>query len=258
MPDTRASKSSNPSTGHDSDPTSEFVSMATLREMMQMQERMFKTMFESVLSSVNTRIDEVVKSVAELRASLQYSQRDIDDFMKSTGELAMIEDELDDIQHTLDKHEDKMEYLENQSRRNNIRIDGITEVGNETWLDTETKAKQILKEKLNLDCEPEIERAHRVGPKPRTTVPNVADGLRTRLRTIVCRLRDWKQKEGILRAARQTKPSGLFVSEDLAAETLDKRSSQLDKLKEAKRAGKIAYFVLDRLIVKDRPPRESR
>ena len=63
--------------------------MATLREMMQMQERLFKTMFESVLSSVNTRIDEVVKSVAELRASLQYSQQDIDDLMKSTGELTM-------------------------------------------------------------------------------------------------------------------------------------------------------------------------
>ena len=147
MPDTRASKSSNPSTGHDSDKTSEFLSMATLREMMQMQERMFKTMFESVLSSVNTRIDEVVKSLAELRASLQYSQRDIDDLMKSTDELAMIEDEFDDIQHTLDKHEDKLEYLENQSRRNNIRIDGITEVDNETCPDTETKAKQILKEK---------------------------------------------------------------------------------------------------------------
>lgn len=257
MPETRASKSSNPSTGHDSDPASEIVSMATLREMMQMQERMFKTMFESVLSSVNTRIDEVVKSVAELRASLQNSQRDIDDLRKSTGELAMMEDKLDDIQHTLDKHEDKMEYLENQSRQNNIRIDGIAEVGNETWLDTETKAKQILKEKLNLDHEPEIEWAHRVGPKPRTTVPNVADGL-TRPRTIVCRLCDWKQKEGILHAARQTTPSGLFVSEDLAAETLDKRSSQLDKLKEAKRAGKIAFFVLDRLIVKDRPPCESR
>ena len=255
----RISKSSNPSTAqeHDSDPT-EFVSMATLSEMMKMQERTFKTMFESVLSSVNTRIDEVVKSVAELKASLQYSQQDIDDLMESTDELAMIEDELDDIQYALNKHEDKMEYLENQSRRNNIRIDGIAEVGNETWLDTETKAKQILKEKLNLDCEPEIERAHRVGLKPRTTAPNVADGLRTRPRTIVCRLRDWKQKEGILRAARLTKPTGMFVSEDLAAETLDKRSKQLDKLKEAKRAGKIAYFVLDRLIVKDRPPRESR
>ena len=149
--------------------------------------------------------------------------------MESTDELTMIEDELEDIQYALNKHEDKMEYLENQSGRNNIRIDGIAEVGNETWSDTEEKAKEILKEKLNLDCEPEIERAHRVGPKPRTTAPNVADGLRTRPRTIVCRLRDWKQKEGILRAARLTKPTGIFVNEDLAAETLDKRSKQLDR-----------------------------
>ena len=109
-----------------------------------------------------------------------------------------------------------------------------------------------------MDSEPEIDRAHRIGPKLRTIVPNEADGLRTRPRIIVCRLHDWKQKEGILHAARQTKPLGLFVSENLAVETLDKQSSQLDKLKEAKRAGKIAYFVLDRLIVKDRCPCESR
>ena len=83
----------------------------------------------------------------------------------------------------LSKHEDKMGYLENQSRRNNIRIDGITEEGNETWLETETRAKQVLKEKLNLECEPEIERAHRVGPKPRTRVPNVADGSTAKTRT---------------------------------------------------------------------------
>ena len=39
-----------------------------------MQERMFKSILESVLSSVNMRIDKVVKSVAELKASLEYSQ----------------------------------------------------------------------------------------------------------------------------------------------------------------------------------------
>ena len=49
-------------TGKDTNASStEFVSLATLREMLQMQERMFKNMFESVLSSVNTRIDKVVK-----------------------------------------------------------------------------------------------------------------------------------------------------------------------------------------------------
>ena len=48
----------------------------------------------------------------------------------------MIEGELNDIQHTLDKHGDNMVYLENRSHRNNILIDGISEVGNETFPDT--------------------------------------------------------------------------------------------------------------------------
>ena len=53
------------------------------------------------------------------------------------------------------------------------------------------------------------------------------------------------------------KPPSIFLSEDLANETMEKRKAQLDKLKEAKRAGKIAYFVLDRLVIKDRRRVES-
>ena len=136
----------------------------------------------------------------------------------------------------------------------NVRIDGIREEDNETWLNTETKAKEVLQEKLNLSFEPVIERAHRTGTRSR---PGAADGFNTRPRTIVCRLRDWKQKDEILRAARRMKPSGIFLSEDLANETMEKRKAQLYKLKEAKRAGKMAYFVLDRLVIKDRRGVES-
>ena len=149
-------------TGKDTNPAStKFVSLATLREMLQIQERMFKNMFESVLSSVNTRIDKVVKSVAELKASLEYSQQDIDDLKEAADAIDDMEEELDDIQRGLHKHEEKVVYLENQSRRNNVRIDGIPEQDNETWLNTETKVKEVLQEKLNLSFEPMIERAHR-------------------------------------------------------------------------------------------------
>ena len=80
-----------PETGKDSDASNtEFVSLATLREMLQIQERMFKNMFESVLSSVNTRIDKVVKSVAELKASLEYSQQDIDELKKAAEEIMSV------------------------------------------------------------------------------------------------------------------------------------------------------------------------
>ena len=253
---TRNAKTSMNSTGKDSNTgkdtnasSTEFVSLATLREMLQMQERMCKNMFESVLSSVNTRIDKVVKSVAELKASLEYSQQDIDDLKEAADAIDEMEEELDDIQTGLHKQEEKLVYLENQSRRNNVRIDGIPEQHNETWLNTETKVKEVLQEKLNLSFEPMIERAHRTGARPRS---GAADGINTRPRTIVCRLRDWRQKDDILRAARRIKPSGIFVNEDLANETIEKRKRQVDELNAAKRAGKTAYFVLDRLVIKER------
>ena len=109
-------------TGKDTDPlNTEFVSLATLREMLQIQKRMFKSMFESVLSSVNTRIDKVVKSVAELKASLEYSQQDINDLKEAADAIDDMDKELEDIQRRLHKREEKLEYLENQSQRNNLR-----------------------------------------------------------------------------------------------------------------------------------------
>ena len=49
----------------------------------------------------------------------------------------------------------------------------------------------------------------------------------------------------------------MFLSEDLTNETMETQKAQLDKLKEAKRAGKMAYFVLDILVIKDRRRVES-
>ena len=243
MPETRTSKSSTKDTDHGGD---QFVSMATLHEMLKMQERMFKTMFDSLLTSVNMRIDNVVKSVGELKASLEFSQGDIDDLQESVAKITDMEEELDDIQQCLDKHDEKIEYLENQSRRNNIRIDGIPE-------ETEEIVKKVLTEKLHLEFEPTIERAHRIGGKLRPSESgNPSESPRSRPRTIVCRLNYWKEKEAILKSARQRKPTGLFINEDLATETIEKRQEKMERFKEAKRAGKLAYFVLDKLVIRDR------
>ena len=43
------------------------------------------------------------------------------------------------------------------------------------------------------------------------------------------------------------------IFEDLAEETMEKRRAQLPQLRQAKAQGKIAYFSLDKLIIKDRP-----
>ena len=86
---------------------------------------------------------------------------------------------------------EKLEYLENQSRRNKIRVDGILEAENESWDVREEKVKEVPKDKLNLEFEPNIEHTHHVG--------KIVTGIRRR-HTIVCRLRDWKQKELIIKS----------------------------------------------------------
>ena len=144
------------------------------------------------------------------------------------------------------EQERKAEYLENQSRRNNIRIKGIAEGEKETWDEVESKVKDAIKAKLDLDID--TERAHRVERRKKESNANANEP-----RTIVCHLRHWKQREQALRKARKEKPVGLHVSEDVAFSTLKKREAHLEKFKAAKQAGKIAYFVLDRLAIRDKP-----
>ena len=62
-----------------------------------------------------------------------------------------------------------------------------------------------------------------------------------------------KQRKAILKKARRIKPEGLNIFEDLAEATMEKRRAQLHQLKQAKTQGKLAYFSLDKLIIRDRP-----
>ena len=50
-----------------------------------------------------------------------------------------------------------------QSRRKNLRFEGLLKDDNETWDEMEAKVKNFLVEKLDFESAPEIERAHRTG-----------------------------------------------------------------------------------------------
>ena len=78
-----------------------------------------------------------------------------------TEQMSKIGKELGELQGQIDYlHCHKMLSVENQSHRNNTRIDGIPEEPNENWDDIGRKAKMALESKLNLPFEVEIERAH--------------------------------------------------------------------------------------------------
>ena len=119
----------------------------------------------------------------------------------------------------------------------------------------ETKVKDAIKEKLNIEVD--IERAHLHLVERRKSGGINQHQADAKPRVVVCRLSSWKQKEAVVRKARKEKPEGLFICEDLSQATLEKRKPHLEKLKAAKQAGKSAYFILDRLIICDKPSGSS-
>ena len=70
---------------------------------------------------------------------------------------------------------EKLIELEDRSRCNNLRINGISEVSHETWEMCEDSVKDLIKTKLEINDEIEIDRCHRMGKfkdkkKPRSIV----------------------------------------------------------------------------------------
>ena len=97
---------------------------------------------------------------------------------------------------------EKLIELEDRSRRNNLRIDGISEVSHETWEMCEDSVKDLIKTKLEINDEIEIDRCHRMG--------KFKDK-----RSTVCRFLRSKDKQKILSNAKKLKNTGIFIYEHL-------------------------------------------
>ena len=58
---------------------------------------------------------------------------------------------------------DKVTYLEERSRRKSLRFDVLSQTRNEDWYSSKVKIKDLIKEKLGLIENFEIELAYRAG-----------------------------------------------------------------------------------------------
>ena len=92
-----------------------------------------------------------------------------------------------------------MADLEDRSRRNNLRFDGFQEETNETWEESESIITDFVKEKLGIEEDILIERAHCTGKIQRN------DRTRNRKRTIVVKFLNFKDKSRILHTYREKK-----------------------------------------------------
>ena len=113
---------------------------------------------------INEKLKENVKDVDVLKESLQMYQDtndnklvEIDNSIKQQKieRIAQVED----IQQVQNELKEKLRSLEDRSRRDNLRVDGIPKYVEESWNDIEKILKYTLREKLGVN-KIQLERAH--------------------------------------------------------------------------------------------------
>ena len=139
--------------------------------------------------------------------------------------------------------ENKLVDLEDRSRRNNLRINGIKEGKNETWEECEERVNCFLEEKLDMDTrETWIERAHQEYEKKRGQE-----------RQIVVQFNSYKNNLDILRNCKKLKGTNFSIFEDFSKETASIRKEKWKEVLKNRKDGKISYLQYKTVICKERP-----
>ena len=103
--------------------------------------------------------------------------------------------------------------MEDSLRRNNLRIDSISESNGETWQKCEQEIQKVFREKLGLE-HIEVERAHRTKKNNKNN---------NKPRTVVCKLLSHKQKKSVLENAYKLKGTNIFINEDFCYKKMQHR-----------------------------------
>ena len=240
----------------------EIISINTVKELFQ---EMFKEQQKALLDIVSTnttplqksldrlsiqiqdnsnRLENIIKETDDLKLSLEATQEMQDEKIKSVQKLvAEVEkkykQEIESLIMKNKEQDDKLRVLEDRSRLDNLRFDGIPEYKNETWADTEDILKDTLREQLGMN-NIKIERAHRIGTNTQSTC-----------RTIIAKFTSYKTKERILKEARNPKPKDIWIYEDFSKETVKTRKELWKKVRELRSQNKYAILVYDKIYTRD-------
>ncbi|XP_065664438.1 uncharacterized protein LOC136086095 [Hydra vulgaris] len=195
--------------------------------------------FENDLEQTNKKVVSLENELLEMKKTIQTN----DDIASEKFELVKsktkeISSKLKDNSEIL-KLKSKLRELEDRSRRNNLRVDGLKESKNESWSDSEAKVLKLFEETLGLK-DIKIERAHRTGSRDNKKV-----------RSIVLKLLNYKDKENILKNSRKLKGENIYINEDYCAETMLIRKELRAGMKKAREAGMFAYISYDKLVIRE-------
>ena len=128
----------------------------------------------------------------------------------------------------------KLVDLQCRSRRNNLKIDGIAEVPNESWKQCKEQLQNMFKEKLGVDNE-QIKRIHRVKNERNKSK-------KTKPRTIVCK---------IVCNNKKLHSRDIFINKHFCHETMQHRKELWEEVKPLRSVGQTAYLNYRSIAVKE-------
>ena len=228
-----------------------------LKLLLQLQAEGYKDSIDRLYATVRELQQDYSAKIVELTTSLEFSQKCVDDLKKEVkllqteNEKKSTRDQIIDFQLTNIKQiERQVAKQEDYSRRNNIRIDGMVESPQENNEQIENKILKLMKDKFNLD-NVSFQSAHRIRNSQKLNSDDYNKDM-PRPRTVIARLTNVSDRNIILKNKWKLKSTGIYINEDVSEHTAKSRLEQLPKLKDAKRSGKIAFFIGEKLIIENK------
>ena len=214
-----------------------------IKLLLDVQAKGYNDAIDRVYNEMNNIKKQYDVKIHDLEVSLEYSYKTIDELKRSVIEKEAFIKQEKYTNSEIHNIKLKLNRQEDYSRKHNIRIEGIDESRDETSEQTQIKVRNIFQQYFN-NQEIGIDLAHRIKSPNRNHGP----------RTILTKLSKRSDRDVILRNTSKLKNSKIYIYEDLSEGTMQIRKSQIPEMKAARESGKIAYFVGDKLVIRDRNP----
>ena len=189
----------------------------------------FKDFVKIIISEMQEQINELKRENIDLKNSLEFSQAQLQEVTQGFKKQAEDVERIKWSSESVIKLHENIRSMEDESKKNNLRFDGVEDSQGKNYEQTQEKIQRLIKDKLQLNIS--LSGAARVGAH--------APG---RCRTIIATFGRVVEKQACLRAAPKLRGTNVFLNEDLSRESADIRRAKLPELKDLRKRGFIAYF----------------
>ena len=170
-----------------------------------------KDPFEEILKTADKSGPVTVDLIVALLKAQETSLRAYFD-----SKISLKDEEIEKLKEKNQLLEERLDEMEQYSRRNSIRISGVAET---------TDVSEFISAKLNIDVSDQIDRCHPVGKRNADDKP----------RPLLVKFLNYGSREKVLKGRSKLKGSGIYINEDLTKS----RSEIASKCKSLKKEKKI-------------------